>query len=110
MLAKEKKLRSYEHIYVIKKGKRNNQELFTLVYKENGLDTTRCSLTVSKKVAKKAVIRNKIKRKVFNFLNKTYPQFRLGFDTVIIIQKNFLDKNFQEIEKELITLMNPILK
>ncbi len=110
MLAKEKKLRSYEHVYVIKKGKRNHHELFTLVYKENGLETTRCSLTISKKVARKAVVRNKIKRKLFNFLHKTYPQFRLGFDVVIIIQKNFLDKNFQEIESELIGLMSPILK
>jgi ribonuclease P protein component len=110
MLAKEKKLRSYEHVYVIKKGKRNHHELFTLVYKENGLDTTRCSLTVSKKVAKKAVMRNRIKRKLFSFLHKTYPQFRLGFDTVIIIQKNFLEMDFQKIEEELMEVFKPILK
>ncbi|GEM_PF-2599090 len=86
MLSKSKKLNAREHLQVLKKGKRFHREQLALIYKETGGDVTRCAVGISKKVYRKAIDRNKIRRKLFEFLHKTYPQFRLGFDFVLLVQ------------------------
>ena len=56
----------------------------------------------------KANIRNKIKRRVKNILDQNKNSVHSSYDYVIIIRKRLLELNYQEIEKELITLIEKI--
>ena len=109
MLSKDKKLDRKDHLIVLKSGKKIYKNHFFIQYLENDLEITKCTVSVSKKLARKAVQRNNIKRKIFNLIKKTYPQFRPGYTLVIIPQKPILEIVIDDVEKELLTIIKPFL-
>lgn len=60
--------------------------LFTIKTKENGLFFNRFSITVSKKIDKRAVVRNRIKRLISSCLEELYDNLKQGYDTIIIVK------------------------
>ena len=67
----------------------------------NGLENSRFAVLVSKKVSKKAVVRNKIKRQIRNILREDYLQIIKGYDVVIVCLPTIATKTFAEIQAEL---------
>lgn len=67
----------------------------------NGLENSRFAVLVSKKVSKKAVVRNKIKRQLRNILREDYLQQVKGYDVVVICLPTISDKTFAEIKADL---------
>ncbi len=67
----------------------------------NNLEKPRFAVLVSKKVSKKAVDRNKIKRQIRNILREDYLQKIRGYDVVIVCLPSIASKTFVEIQAEL---------
>ena len=79
---------------------------FVIYYRKNDM-YNRYGISIPKKTGK-ANLRNKIKRRIKNIidLNKNYIQS--SYDYVIIIRKRLIELDYNEISKNLISLLNRI--
>jgi len=69
---------------------------FVLKEKKNELTVNRFGIIVSKKIDKRAVGRNKIKRLLRTTLMKLYGKMNVGHDILFIVKKGILDKTKEE--------------
>jgi len=100
MLKKEnrlKKKKDFDSVY--KKGKTIAGKLVFLKILKNNLDISRFGFIISKKISKKAVIRNKIKRKLREIIKKEI--IKKGFDIIINTNLEILNKDYNEIRLEI---------
>lgn len=89
--------------------KKKNQfaSKFTYIYiNENDLNNYRFGICVSKKLGK-AVIRNKIKRRVKDIIDKTKLQFN-SKDYIIILKKSAKDAKYLELKEDITNLLEKI--
>jgi ribonuclease P protein component len=63
---------------------------------------TRIGITVSKKVDKRAVVRNRIKRLIREFFRQQKSFIRPGIDIVVIAKKNAISLTLAQAEQELV--------
>lgn len=68
---------------------------------ENGLSSSRLGYTVSKKVSKLAVERNKIKRRLKAAVAATFTAAKPGYDYVIIGKKTAMTREFEQLKGDL---------
>ena len=100
MLKKENRLtkrKDFERVY--KKGRGIKADSLFLKILENEQEATRIGIVISKKVSKRAVIRNKIKRRIREIVKKN--NFLPGFDLVIITYPQIKEKDFHQLEIEI---------
>lgn len=69
------------------KGKIYNGQFFTLRIAKNGLFHNRYAFIVSKKIDKRAVVRNKIKRKLRSCIEKMFNKIKTGYDFAFYVKK-----------------------
>jgi len=93
-----KKRIDFENLF--RKSKTIAGKLIFFRVKKNALSSFRFCVVVSSKVSKKAVVRNKIKRRIKEIVKTSYPGLRSGFDIAIIAQTEILNKKYSEIEAE----------
>lgn len=93
---------------VFKNGK--NIKGFFLIVKhiENGLKNNRFAFLISKKVSKKAVIRNKIKRRLLESVKNFKTSKNLFKDIVFIATPKIKEKNFFEIQDEVNNILSKV--
>ena len=91
----------------IKDGKKIFSNSVNLFYLPN--DGTLIGITVPKKLGN-AVYRNKQKRIIKNILDNQEIYKNLDLKIIIIVKKNFENKNYLEIEKEIISLFKKVEK
>lgn len=84
---------------VFKKGKTKAGKLVFLKILKNNLGINRFGIVVSTKISKKAVVRNKIKRRIREIIRQI--NIKIGFDIVIVAKQEIIDKNYQEIKNDL---------
>jgi ribonuclease P protein component len=101
-----KKKKDFDEVF--KKGKGVEGIFLFLKAKNNDLDKSRFGFVVSQKVSKKAVVRNKIKRRLRGIIISKKNFIKSGLDIVILTKKGIEQKNFLEIEKELMELLRKI--
>lgn len=106
MKKKEIIQKSNEFTEIIHKCPYKKNNYFIIYYRKNK-EHNRFGISVPTKTGK-ANIRNKIKRRVKNILDQNKNSVHYSYDYVIIIRKRLLELNYQEIEKELITLIEKI--
>ena len=106
MKKKEIIQKSNEFTEIIHKCPYKKNNYFVIYYRKNK-ESNRYGISVPTKTGK-ANIRNKIKRRVKNIIDKNQIHVHSSYDYVIIIRKRLLELNYQEIEKELITLIEKI--
>lgn len=70
---------------------------FTLRIKNNGLDVCRFGFIVSKKIDKRAVVRNKIKRQIRSCIEKRLNDIVAGKDMLFILKEKSKDRKKEEI-------------
>jgi len=104
MLKKKFRLTKKDDISsIIRDGRKFPGKLFLCKAKENNLSHNRYTVVTSKKVEKKAVRRNRCRRRIYEALRKnihtTHPQ-KQYFDIVLLTNKNCIEAPFSEIEKE----------
>jgi len=107
MLSKEnrlKKKKDFEKVF--KKGRGVNQDFLFLKFQKNNIKESRFGFLVSQKISKKAVIRNKIKRRLRGLINSNLSKIKKGND-IILVTRPGLEKNDFQSTKEMI---NTILK
>lgn len=103
MLKKDNRIRlDKEFDRVFKAGQSfYGQDLgFKLIKNELGL--SRFGILINTKVSKKAVVRNRIRRQIKAILYHNLPQILTGYDLVIIVFPQIIDKKFEDIEKVLL--------
>jgi len=66
---------------------------FTLKLRENNSQYSRFGFVVSKKIAKSAVIRNRLRRVVRSAVEESLGNIRQGYDLLFIITKTFEDED-----------------
>ncbi len=67
----------------------------------NGLASSRIGFVVSKKVSKKAVQRNKAKRRLREAARFLFSQIKPGFDVVIFTKPEIAESDFASIKQNL---------
>lgn len=70
--------------------------LFTLKTKENGILLNRFATVVSKKIDKRAVVRNRIKRVINSCIEELYNDLKQGYDMLFIAKRKTTSIDRQE--------------
>lgn len=83
---------------VFDKGRGFKQDLLYLKIKNNDLKFSRFGFVISKKVSKKAVVRNKIKRRLREILKAKLPTIKKKIDGIIIVNPG-IDNSFVDLEE-----------
>ena len=94
--------------YVYAHGKTIRHAKISLVHCPNTRGFQRFAVVVSKKVDKRAVVRNRIRRRVYEAIRlyKAEQAFRAPKDMVFIIySKDFFDCPFQKIQSQIASLI-----
>lgn len=103
MLKKENRLKKKKDFDAIfKERKFLRSFLFLFFFKKNNLNYSRFGIVISKKISKKAVLRNRIKRRIREIIRKNIDKTVVGYDVIIIPFKEIIKKSFQEIEEAII--------
>lgn len=101
MLPRENRLkRKKDFKKVFQKGKSVKGNFLLLKKTENELGVSRFGFIVSSKVFKKAVERNKLKRRLRHIVREFLPEIKEGVDGVFVALSSVKGKNFEEIKKE----------
>jgi len=105
MLSREYKLKKENDFKkVFKNGKYYQQEFIRIKILKNDLEIDRFGFPIGLRISKKAVQRNKIKRRLEEIIRLKLNQMKSGFDIIILVNPEIIEKSYQEIEKALISL------
>ena len=70
----------------------------------NNLKNNRYGIVVSLKIDKRAVVRNKIRRRIREIIRLNEKNFKQGFDVMILTRESIKDLKYKEIEVKLFSL------
>ena len=98
-----KKEKDFERIF--KKGKSFKNGFLILKIVLNDLEESRFGFIVSQKVSKKAVLRNKIKRRLRDIIQKNIAKIKKGVDVALIVLPGLEKKSFLETKETLDVLL-----
>jgi len=100
MLAKRHRLcQEAEFNQIFKKGLFLETDLLIMRMIKTQADITRFGFVVAKKISKKAVTRNLIKRRISEAIRICLPQIKPGYDLVIIAKPETRNSDFKNILK-----------
>ena len=99
-----RKKKDFEGIFKNSKSFKNN--LFIFKVAKNNLDISRFGFVVSKKVSKKAVVRNKIKRRLVDAIKGEIKKIKTGIDIILITLPGIEKKEFSEIKETVREVLN----
>ena len=74
---------------------------FTLYYNENGEDFNRIGIIVSKKISKKAVCRNHIRRQIKESFRHRQDDLKTGYDLIIIAKTRCLKDSYSDLSRSM---------
>lgn len=94
--------KNYEIKKIIDLNNKIVNKLFIIYKDNNNLDYNRYCISINKKIGK-ANIRNNYKRKIKDILMKN--KFNNSKDYVIIIRNSILNKNYWDIQNELLNVL-----
>jgi ribonuclease P protein component len=101
MLNKNNRLNSKEIKGLLKKGKRKRWNAISLVYRKNNLKGHRLAVIVPKKIEKKAVKRNQLRRRFKEAMRLFFKDFKLkeNYDMVLLVYAK--DYDYKKASKEI---------
>jgi len=86
-----------------KKGKFVRLEFLTFKITENSQDIIRFGISCGTKISKKAVVRNKIKRRLNESLRLNLGKINKGYDILVVPNSEIVKKTYQEINQLILT-------
>ncbi len=109
MLNKKRRIGRKYFPEILTKGKRHNStHLLMYVVKtdsSNSTNDSQFSFSVSKKVAKKAVDRNKYRRRGYSVISRHTNKIKTGYLCFFSFKKGVGSMKFPELEKEILELL-----
>jgi len=99
-----KKKKDFETIF--KKGASFKNSLLILRVQKNNLSESRFGFIVSLKVSKKAVARNKVRRRLSEIIRVEFKNIKSGLDMVFISLSGIEKKEFSEIKEAVNNLLS----
>jgi ribonuclease P protein component len=99
-----KKKKEFEAIF--KKGARFKNSLFVLLVAKNNLNEVRIGFITSQKVSKKAVIRNKVRRRLSEAVKLYMDKINDGSDLVFIALAASKESNFADLKDAVGSMLN----
>lgn len=84
---------------ILRNGKTFKEGFLILRIVKNNINQTRFGVSVSKKISKKATLRNKIKRRLLSLLKPRSPKIKTGVDIFLIALPGLETKDFWEIKE-----------
>ena len=102
-LAKSKEIKD-----LAQKGKTFFLPQFIFKYYKKGQEPSQFAFVVSTKVDKRAVVRNKLTRRLKEAIKELLPQLENGYFVLIIAKKTALDLDFSQIKKQLTFALSKI--
>ncbi|MFH1656274.1 MAG: ribonuclease P protein component [Candidatus Nealsonbacteria bacterium] len=94
-----KKKTDFEKVF--KKGKAYKEDFLFLKFIKNDLEDSRFGFVVSNKVSKKAIVRNKIRRRLKALTKTKLSIIEKGIDSVIIVRPGLEINDFWELEEKI---------
>lgn len=113
MLARRYRLRSSRDISrVFRRGQYAVHGPFFIKSCPNYLSDTRIVIVVSKKVSKKAVVRNRIRRQVSGYFEGIWKTVMPGYDIVITVREDVSEHTSSRREADIVAVLrrNNLLK
>lgn len=106
MLSREHRLNKKQDIErIFKRGRSIYAGSLGLRVAPNNLAASRFTVVVSLKVSKKAVERNRLKRRLREIMRQEImPRAKSGIDGIVLTQKPLLNLTFDELKQQTITL------
>jgi ribonuclease P protein component len=98
-----KKNKDFDAVYRAGNSKANRD--FVMYIKNNGKETNRLGISVSKKVGN-SVVRHHLARLIREAYRLHEDEFRIGWDLVIVVRKGRADISYHEVERSLLFLAN----
>lgn len=102
MLPKARRIylkRDFEHIF--KQGGSLQGKLFRFKFLKNNLKHSRFAVVVSSKVSKKAVVRNRIRRRAWSVISDFDQNFNNKIDLVLVALADSVKADFNGIKNEI---------
>jgi len=75
--------------------------LFTIKVRENGFSFNRFTVVVSKRIDKKAVVRNRIKRLISSCIGELYSVLKQGYDMLVVVKRGAIGEKRTEFCSEI---------
>lgn len=66
----------------------------------NNLPVTRFTVVVGTKISKRAVVRNKIKRRIRGIVEKRLLSIKPGFDVLFLVKKETIDQTHKQLVEQ----------
>ena len=107
MLFSETLKKNHEFRRLYNKGKHAVGPLFAVYCRKNGRDVNRLGITVSNKIGK-AVVRNKIRRRVREIYRLSENDFLCGWDIVVVARSRAAASDYHKMEHELMGLFGKL--
>jgi len=109
MLSSQNRLKKTGNINQIsKKGNLVAGNFIFLKFTKNNLDINRFAFAVGLKISKKAVLRNKIKRRLRESIKENLLKLKTGSDFLIVARPRIIKEGYRAIKKELEALFKKI--
>ena len=106
MLAKTNRLRNKKDFdRVFKIGHAFKEDFLFLKFAKNNLADSRFGFVVSKKFSNKAVIRNKVRRRLRSLIEINLLKIKKGMDCVILVRPGLEITDFWDLEKKIERLL-----
>ena len=100
MLAKANRLtKDKEFTKTFRKGRSSYDSIVGVKIIKNNLQINRFGIIVGRKVSKKAVERNRIKRQIRAIIRQKIELMKIGSDVLLIITPEALTVSFRDLEK-----------
>ena len=90
---------------VFKSGRFFKEGFLILKTAKNNLNKSRFGFVVSQKVSKKAVVRNKIKRRMRGIMRKELKEIKTGTDNLFMALPGLEKKDFSTIQEAISSLL-----
>ena len=109
MLKSSNRIKQTEFQSLFKSGRSTQNPLFTLIFGHKTPEITtigpKCTVVVSKNVSKKAVERNKIRRRFYSILKKYEKSLQNKGFYIFLVKKPAQKSTFQDIEQALTSII-----
>lgn len=107
MLSKKNKIQRADFPSSSKKGMVFHSTYTSLsLQKQTKEEPNKFSFVVSGKVSKKAVVRNKLKRRGYYVIKKFLPTIKIGYFVVFFLKKEIVGLSYSDFEKQILFLLN----